>query len=172
MEFFGTAHQRLYQGSGSIQLNVPIYEGGITYSQIRQAKEKLGEAQLLYDQQVNVVHQQIEANWAAWLNAEKYLLAAKEQVKNAEATLAGIRVESKYGGYRETFTLLNYLQFVYEARIAFVAAQRERIVSSYNALAAIGQLSASALNLDVPLYQVSDHYDRVKSQFIGVETWK
>lgn len=170
--FFGTAHQRLYQGSGSIQLNVPIYEGGITYSQIRQAKEKLGEAQLLYDQQVNVVHQQIEANWAAWLNAEKYLLAAKEQVKNAEATLAGIRVESKYGGYRETFTLLNYLQFVYEARIAFVAAQRERIVSSYNALAAIGQLSASTLNLDVPLYQVSDHYDRVKSQFIGVETWK
>jgi hypothetical protein len=39
-------------------------------------------------------------------------------------------------------------------------------------LAAIGGLSATMLDLDVPHYQVTDHYDRVKNQFFGLEPWK
>ena len=169
--YFGTTNQRFYQGSGSLQLNVPLYEGGVYYSQVRQAKEKLGEAELLFDQQVNQIHQQLEASWAAWQNAEAFLRAARDQVKNAEDALAGLREELKYG-QRTTWEVLNYQATLVNARVSFVTGQRERIVSSYNLLAAIGGLSASSLDLNVPRYQVTDHYDRVKNQFIGLEPWK
>lgn len=169
--YFGTTGQRLYQGSGSIQMNVPIYEGGVYYSQVRQAKEKFGEAELLFDQQINQIHQQVETTWAQWQNAEKYLQAAREQVRNAEAALAGLREELKFG-QRTTWDILNYQAILFRARVDFVTGQRDRILWSYNMLNAIGSLSAATLNLNVPQYQVTDHYDRVKSQFFGLEPWK
>lgn len=169
--YFGTPHQRQYQAGGYLQLRVPIYEGGVQYSQIRQAKEKLGESRLLYDQQINQIHQQLEATWAAWKNSETYLRATREQVKNAEAALEGLREELKYG-QRTTWDILYYQQTLVNARVAFVTAQRDRIITSYNVMAAIGILSANTLNIDVPKYEVTDHYDRVKNQFIGLEPWK
>lgn len=169
--YFGTTGQRLYQGSGSIQMNVPLYEGGVYYSQVRQAKEKYGEAQLLYDQQINQIHQQVEATWAQWKNTEKFLLAAREQVRNAEEAVAGVREELKYGT-KTTWELLNFQAQLYNARVAFVTGQRDRVVSSYNMLGAIGGLNASTLRLNVPEYEVTDHYNRVKNQFFGLEPWK
>jgi len=169
--YFGTTNQRLYQGSGSIQLNVPLYEGGIYYSQVRQAKEKLGEAELLYDQQVNATHQQVEASWAAYQNAQKYLEASKKEVKYAQDSLEGLREEFRYGT-RSAWEVLNYQQRLVQARIDFITGQRDRVLSTYNLLAAIGGLSASMLDLNVPHYQPTDHYDRVKNQFFGLEPWK
>jgi outer membrane protein len=169
--YFGTTGQRLYQGSGSIQLNVPLYEGGVYYSQVRQAKEKLGEAELLYDQQVNATHQQVEASWAAYQNAQKFLEAAKKEVKYAQESLEGLREEVKYGT-RSVWEVLNYQQRLVQARIEFISGQRDRVLSSYNMLAAIGGLSANMLDLDVPHYMATDHYDRVKNQFFGLEPWK
>ncbi len=169
--YFGTSGQRLYQGSGSIQMNVPLYEGGVYYSQVRQAKEKYGEAQLLFDQQINQIHQQLETYWAQWQNASKALQASREHVKNAESALAGLREEIKYGT-RSTMEVLYYHQMLANARVLFVSAQRDRVLSCYNLLYAIGDLSGETLGLNVPKYQVSDHYDRVKNQFFGLEPWK
>lgn len=169
--YFGTTGQRLYQGSGSIQMNVPLYEGGVYYSQVRQAKEKYGEAQLLFDQQINQIHQQIETYWAQWQNASKALQASREHVKNAESALAGLREEIKYGT-RSTMEVLYYHQMLANARVIFVNAQRDRVLSCYNLLYALGDLSGETLGLNVPKYQVTDHYDRVKNQFFGLEPWK
>jgi outer membrane protein len=169
--FFGTSGQRLYVGEGSVQVNVPIYEGGVYYSAIRQAKEKRSEAQLLFDRQINKIHQEIETYWAQWQNASKYLTAARERVKSAEAALSGLREGLKYG-QGTTWDVLNYQSRVYAARIEFVTAQRDRVLSCYNLVFAIGSLSADTLGLDVPKYEVADHYNRVKNQFFGVEPWK
>jgi outer membrane protein len=117
------------------------------------------------------IHQQLEATWAAWKNSEAYLRATRDQVKNAEAALEGLREELKYG-QRTTWDILYYQQTLVNARVAFVTAQRDRIITSYNVMAAIGILSANTLDIDVPKYEVTDHYDRVKNQFIGLEPWK
>jgi outer membrane protein len=169
--FFGTPGQRLYQAGAYVQVRVPIYEGGISYSNIRQAKEKLGESRLLFDQQINLVNQQVESAWASWKNSEAYLKATKMQVENAELALSGLREELKFG-QRTTWDVLNYQQTLTNARIAFVTAQRERILSSYNLLAACGKLSAKVLDLDVPIYNLEEHFHNVKNQFFGLEAWK
>jgi outer membrane protein len=168
--YFGIYKQRFFQASGAVQVNVPLYEGGVSYAQVRQAKEKLGEAKLLYDQQINQIHQSIASSWAAWKESINFLAAAKQHVKKAESALAGVREEAKYGA-RTTWDILNAQLTLVNARIALVTGQRDRVISTYNLLGAIGGLSASTLALDVPLYEPTDHYDRVKHQWIGVNPW-
>jgi outer membrane protein len=168
--YFNIVKERFFQASGTVQVNVPLYEGGISYAQVRQAKEKKAEAQFLFDQQINQIHQSIESAWAAWKQSVKFLAAAKEHVNKAESALAGIREEAKYGS-RTTWDILNAQATLVNARVALVTGQRERVITTYNLLNAIGRLSATTLALDGPLYEPSDHYDRVKSQWIGVNPW-
>lgn len=169
--YFGTQGQRLYQGGGAVQVSVPFYDGGVSYGQIRQAKEKLGEAQSLYDLQVSLVRQQVETQWASWKNSEKLLSKAKEQVHKAEAALAGLRYEIRYG-LRTTWDVLNYQQILTDARIGYIGAQKERVIASYNLLASIGALNMEHLEIDVLRYDPKDHYDQVHFQMIGTEPWK
>jgi outer membrane protein len=168
--YFGTQGQRLYQGGGGVQINVPFYDGGVSYGSIRQAKQRLGEAESLYDFQITQIRQQVETNWAAWHNSSRLLLAARQQVARAEEALAGLRYEIDFG-LRTTWDVLNYQQILTEARVAMVNAQRERVISSYTVLASIGDLDAQNLNLDIPRYDPSEHYNRVKLQMIGTDPW-
>jgi outer membrane protein len=169
-DYAGYANQRFFQSAIGLQFSMPIYEGGVLYAAIRQAKEKQSEAMFLYDQQVVQVHQAVEATWAAWRESEKLLAAARDHVAKSEAALAGIREELKYG-QRTTWELLNAEATLLNARVAMVITQNQRVVSSYALLAAIGDLSAKRLDLDVTLYSPEDHYNSVKFQFIGTEPW-
>ncbi len=170
-DYVGTASQRFFQAGASVNVNVPIYEGGVNYGQIRQAKEKVGQAMFVFDQQIDQIHQQVEASWAAWKETTIFLAAAKQQVAKAESALAGIREEAKFG-QRTTFDILNAQLVLVNARIALVTGQHSRVLTTYNLLGAIGRLSAQTLGLDAPLYQPIDHYEQVKHQWIGTEPWK
>lgn len=57
--YFGTQGQRLYQGGGGIVVNVPFYDGGVSYSSTRQAKERLAESEALFDLQISQIRQQL-----------------------------------------------------------------------------------------------------------------
>ncbi|MGA8169362.1 MAG: TolC family outer membrane protein [Methylocystis sp.] len=170
-DYIGTSGQRFFQAGASVNVNVPIYEGGVNYGQIRQAKEKLGQARFIFDQQIDQIHQSVEASWAAWKQTTTFLIAAKQQVAKAESALAGIREEAKFG-QRTTFEILQGQLVLVNARTALVTGQYSRVISTYNLLAAIGHLSAQTLALDVPLYSPLDHYEGVQHQWIGTEPWK
>ncbi len=169
-DYFGTPGQRFFQGGVSVAVNVPINEGGVVYGQVRQAKEKLGQAKFIFDQQVDQIHQTVEASWAAWKETTPFLIAARQQVAKAESALAGIREEAKFG-QRTTFDILQAQLVLVNARIALVQGQYSRVVTTYNLLGAIGRLSAQTLELDAPLYSPLEHYEGVKHQWIGTEPW-
>jgi outer membrane protein len=169
-DYVGSPGQRFFQAGVSVAVNVPIYEGGVNYGQIRQAKEKLGEAKFVFDQQVDQIHQTVEASWAAWKETTPFLIAARQQVAAAESALAGIREEAKFG-QRTTFDILQAQLVLVNARIALVQGQYSRVVTTYNLLGAIGRLSAQTLELNAPLYSPLEHYEGVKNQWIGTEPW-
>lgn len=170
-DYAGYSNQRFFQGAIGLQFSMPVYEGGVLYASIRQTKEKLSEAMFLYDQQVVQVHQAVEAAWAAWKESEKFLAAARDHVAKSELALAGVREELKYG-QRTTWELLNAEATLLNARVAMVIGQNQRVVTSYQLLASMGELSAKTLDLDVTLYRPDDHYNSVKFQWIGTEPWK
>ena len=67
-------------------------------------------------------------------------------MKAAESALNGVREEARVG-QRTTLDVLNAQQELVNARVAVVTAQHDRVVASYNLLAAVGRLSPRTLGL-------------------------
>ena len=167
----GAEHQRIYSAEVSAQLSVPIYEGGIAYAAVRQAKEQLSEARLLSDQQILQVQAQVQSCWGSWSNARTVATASRAQTKASEDALAGVREEAKFG-QRTTLDILNAQQYLVNARVSYIAAQANLITSSYCVLSSVGRLSAATLGLRVPHYDPGIHLDDVKYKAIGLEPGK
>ena len=151
------------------QLNVPIYQGGANYANIRQAKEEYGQARLVVDVQRAQVRAALVSAWGIWQSSQQVIRAREAAVRAAEIALAGVREEANVG-QRTTFDVLNAQQILLNARVDLVAAQRDRVVASYALKAAVGQLSAPNLRLNVPFYDATVHFDQVKNKPWGVRT--
>jgi outer membrane protein len=159
--------QRYYEGYVAATLNVPIYDGGVAYSSVRQAKEKYTEAKILLDQQAFQVRATVQGDWAGWQNSHAVVQAARREVTAAEAALSGIREEARLGE-RTTFDILTAQINLLNARLLVVSAQHDEVLASYAVLASVGRLSADTLGLNVPKYSPGEHYDRVKYKLFGV----
>jgi outer membrane protein len=154
---------------GQAQLNVPIYQGGTEYANIRQAKELLQQQRVNLDNQRDIQQQNLVQTWGALDAAKAAVLANQTAVNAAEIALNGVREEARVG-QRTTLDVLNAQQELVNARVALVSAQRDRVVNSYGVLAAVGGLSPQTLQLDVPIYDPVVHYHQVRDTWAGVRT--
>ncbi|MDH6264235.1 TolC family outer membrane protein [Bradyrhizobium sp. BR13661] len=148
---------------------VPIYQGGVEYSLIRQSKENLAQQRL----NVEKTRDQIRANVVQWwgnLQAGKaQVQSAQAQVTASEIALNGVREEAK-AGQRTTLDVLNAQQALVNARVALVNAQHDRVVASYNVLNYVGRLAPQVLGLNTNVYDPSVHYQQVRDSWAGVRT--
>jgi outer membrane protein len=151
------------------KLSVPIYEGGLTSSRVRQAKETAGQKRFDVDASRAELLALVRANWGALQASKAAIAAAQTQIDAAERALYGVREEAK-AGQRTTLEILNAQQELLNARITLVSAQRDRIVASYAVLAAVGRLSARQLGLAVTDYDPGVHFDQVKDLWGGIST--
>ncbi len=150
------------------QINIPLYQGGMEYASIRQAKEQAGQARLMADLQRNQVRADLTTAWGRFEAAKPQISATRAAVTAAEVALAGVRSEALVG-QRTTFDILVAQQNLLNARVAHVQAQRDRIVASYAILAAIGRLNAATLGLK-RTYDPTIHFNQVKARLVGTET--
>ena len=164
----GQPRTQVLTALGQLQLNVPIYQGGIEYANIRQAKEQLGQARLNADLQRDTVRATIVSTWGLLETARATIYSAQSAVTAAEIALAGTREEARVG-QRTTLDVLNAQQTLLNARVSLVSAQRDRVVASYAVYAAIGKLTAENLALDVILYDPTVHFDQVKNKWWGTQ---
>lgn len=156
---------------GSIvgSLQVPIYEGGASYAQIRQAKEQLGTAEFQVDVSRDNVRAAVISSWGLLVSSKAAVQADQAQVNAAEIALNGTREEARVG-QRTTLDVLNAQQTLLNARVQLVGAQRDRVVATYAILASCGRLSASGLNLRLQPYNPTVHFDQVKDKWFGLRT--
>jgi outer membrane protein len=158
------------QSSASIGafLTVPIYEAGVDYSKIRQAKETLGQARI----QADVLREQVRATvvqaWGQFDAARSEIVANQAAVTAAGVALAGVREEAKVG-QRTTFDVLQQQQVLLNARATLITAQRDQVVAAYTLLMAVGRLDASSLGLKVARYDPTVHYNQVRNKWIGTD---
>lgn len=151
------------------QLSVPLYDGGLATSSIRQAKEQHGAARLQVELQREAVRAAVVSSWGQWENSARVIAAQQAAVRAAEIALAGIREEARVG-QRTTFDVLNAQQQLLIARVNLVTAQRDRVVNSYTVMQSVGQLTAIRLGLKVTPYDPGVHYDQVRGKWWGVRT--
>jgi outer membrane protein len=167
--FLGWPGTRQFAAAATGSLNIPLYQGGSEYASIRQAKEQLSEARLGVDLARENVRAMASDAFAQLEAAKTSIVSSQAAVKAAEKSLWGVRQEARVG-QRTTLDVLNAHQALVAARVNLVMAQHDRVVASYAALAAIGRLTASDLNLDAALYDPQIHYEEVKDKWFGLDT--
>ena len=149
------------------QLTIPIYQGGGEYSLVRQSKESLSQQRLNLDQVRNQTRQAVVQAWGQLQAAKAQITAAQSQVASSEVALNGVREEARVG-QRTTLDVLNAQQALVNARVALVVAQHDRVVASYNVLAAVGRLSPQVLGLATSVYDPMVHYQQVRDAWTGI----
>jgi outer membrane protein len=149
------------------QVTVPIYQGGQTYSVIRQSKEAVGQKRIDLDTARDLVQANVVIAWGQLEAAKAQILATTAQVASTEIALNGVREEARVG-QRTTLDVLNAQQELVNARAALVTAQHDRVVASYTLLASVGELNLPKLGLHIPLYDPVVHYEQVRDAWIGV----
>ncbi|HEX4557386.1 MAG TPA: TolC family outer membrane protein [Xanthobacteraceae bacterium] len=150
-------------------LNMPLYDGGLAASQVRQAKETLTQNRVLLDRVRAQAETAAIAAWATHEGAKIGLAAAQAEVRASTIALEGVRKEA-LAGKRTTLEVLNSQQDLMQARARLIAAQQDRVVASYTLLSAIGHLDRAHLALSSPDYDPQTHYQQVRDVWHGLRT--
>lgn len=157
------------QASITARLEIPIYQGGAEYGQVRQAKERLGQQRILVDSARLEVQQTVISAYAQYEAALASIAANKQQIQAATQALNGV-VEERKVGQRTTLDVLDAQQSVLIARENLASSQRNAVVASYSLLAAMGALTVESQNLQVAEYRPEEHYEAVKDKWFGLRT--
>jgi outer membrane protein len=151
------------------QANVPIYDGGLAASQIRQAKEIAMQARIVLELIRNQTQTAVIGAWVSHEGAKIALAAAESEVRAANVALSGVQKEAQ-GGQRTTLDVLNAQQDLMAARARLIGAQRDRVIAAYTLLAAAGHLDVKTLGLKTPDYSPEVHYHQVRDAWGGLRT--
>ncbi|MBL0372869.1 TolC family outer membrane protein [Rhizobium sp. KVB221] len=151
------------------RLNVPIYQGGAEYGQIRQAKERLGQQRIMLDSARLEVQRTIVSAMAQYEAAQAMISANLVQLQASNDALAGVIEEQKVG-QATTLDVLDSQAKVLQAEESLAQSRRDAVVASFAIVAAMGHLTIDTMNLKVAKYQPETNYEAVKDAWIGLRT--
>jgi outer membrane protein len=147
--------------SGSVVATVPIFTGGLTNSEVRQASARDDAARIAIEGSRRNVLQDVAQAWNQLLGARANLTANQEQVNAAQIAFEGTRQEAQVG-LRTTLDVLNAEQELRSAELALVTARHDEYVAAASVLAAMGELEARNLTTGVSIYDPAANFNRVK----------
>ena len=162
-----TNHRSIF--GARVDASVPFYDGGVTYAEIRKAKEQAEQARLKADSVRDQVRAGVMSSWGQLAAAKSLIYSAKASVQASEVALVDVRAEASMG-QRTTKDVLLAIQALFRARTTLVSAQHDRVVTSYELAAATGRLAAANLGLAVTTYDPSVHFAQVKDKWHGLRT--
>lgn len=150
-----------------LNFSVPLYESGITYSQVRQRKQIRMQRRIQIDETRAVVRQAVVQTLEALNTARATIEARRAQVAAAELALDGVIQEAQVGA-RATIEILDAEQELLNARVSLVDAERNEYVAGFSVLQSVGRLTARNLGLPVELYDPVEHYEDVRFKWFGL----
>jgi TolC family type I secretion outer membrane protein len=147
------------------QISVPLYQGGADTARIREAKEAKGQSRLsIFDADL-ATRQATKDAWAGFhaaLSAESF---NDRRVSSSIQALDGV-IQQQHQGERSILDILNAEQERLAAQVALNSSRHDMIVTSYQLLAATGELTAKQLALKVKLYDPNEHYNQSSASWI------
>lgn len=145
-----------------VQVSVPLYSGGATYSNIRRAKQLHSQTRMDILQAERVAQEEVFAAWDNYRASVGRISSNEASVRANEIALEGVKQEA-YVGSRTTLEVLNAEQELLNARVSLVSAQRDEIVAAYNLVSAVGKMTARNLGLGIDLYDETQYYRKTGS---------
>ena len=149
-----------------VTMSVPLYQSGVVYSKLRQARQTASASRLSTDQTRRSATEQVRTAWETLASTRARIEAIKTQVRAAETALEGVQREASVGS-RTVLDVLDAEQELLDARVNLVKSQRDETVAELTLLSSIGSLTAQDLNLAVDLYDAQGHYQGVRDKWFG-----
>ncbi len=149
-----------------LQATVPIYQNGTEWSNIRQAKELVGQRRNELDSARRQAAQNVITAWRNLDSARSRVTSFTAQVKANDVALNGVRQEALVGS-RTTLDVLNAEQELLNSQVSLITARHDVQVAFYTVLSGIGRLTARSLGLPVEYYDEEKYYKEVGSRWIG-----
>lgn len=146
-----------------VQLNVPLYQGGLPTAQVRQAQALESQSiEQTIEVERNIVAQ-TRASYASWRASNEVIVSSQSAVDANTLSLEGVRAENSVGN-RTILEILNAEQELLNSQVNLVSARRNSYVAGFSLLAAMGQAEARDLGLDAgTLYDPTVNYRRVRN---------
>jgi outer membrane protein len=149
-----------------LQLTMPLYDGGATYSKTRAAEQTATQKLMTLEDVRRKSHETADNAWEALRESEAALDADTIEVEASARAYEGVKVQSK-AGTRTTLDVLNAEQEWLDAKTDLLKSQHDRDLAILQITAAIGQLTVDTLKLPVEQYDPEQHYHDVRHQWIG-----
>jgi outer membrane protein len=161
------------EGQVGALINWQLYDGGLQYSLVRQAKQVASQQRINVIVQARAVRQVVAAGWNALQGSQAKLKYDNDQVKATQLALDGVKQEFD-AGTRTTQDVLDAQQNLVVAEFSTVQDRFNIVMSNYQLLNGMGKLTAADLRLNVPIYDPNQNYRRVRNKLGGtdVETVK
>ena len=125
----------------------PLFKGGSNYFNLKKVKEIKNQKQLLFEDSKKSNETDVANAWSSLQSSKGVLNSIKSQVKAAEIANEGITSEYESGDSRTTLEVSQSRQALLDARINLATSKRDFLISQFNLLSAIGELTAKKLGL-------------------------
>ena len=159
-------HVRTIGAQGTINVSVPIYQGGSEYAAVRQARQSQQQAERAVDDARRQALQQATAAYETYVSAKSAIASTQSQIRANQIALDGVEREAIVGS-RTTLDVLNAQQLLLQSRTTLIINLASVVTASYGVASAIGRLTARDLGLNVPLYDETAYYNAVRDRLWG-----
>ena len=129
------------------EVSWPLFKGGSNYFGLKKVKEIKNQKQLLFEDSKKSNETAVANAWSSLQSSKSVLNSIKSQVRAAEIANEGITSEYESGNSRTTLEVSQSRQALLDARINLATSNRNFLISQFNLLSAIGQLTAKDLGL-------------------------
>lgn len=160
--------QKAEQGAILGSLTIPLYDGGLATSQVREAKQTASQQRINILSASRDVRESVVASWYILNAAGQTITSFRTQVSANQLALEGVRQEAQVGT-RTTLDVLDAIQTLVISQISLVSAQRDQIVAGYQLIASVGNMTARDLGLSVEYYDAEENYRNVRNKLWGVK---
>jgi TolC family type I secretion outer membrane protein len=157
---------RLHSYEALVRMDVPLYQAGSVYSQLREAKQSVAERRRLVDQTQRATVRDATDGWAQLLTARAAIASRSKQVDANQVALEGVQREAEVGA-RTVLDILDAEQELLDSQVDLVRAQRDEVVAAYQLKTALGEMTARKLGLPVQYYDPTGHYHEVRDEWAG-----
>jgi outer membrane protein len=159
-------NQTSYGAQLTINLSMPLYQGGAEYAAVRQARQNYQQAVRMTEAARRTAREAAVQAWETLTAARAAISSSRIAVRSAEIALEGVERQALVGS-ASTQEVLIQQQNLLAAQITLVQNVTSVVTASYGVASAVGRLTARDLGLAVPLYDETAYYNAVRHRLWG-----
>ncbi len=154
--------------SVGVTLTIPLYQGGAEYSQVRQNRQTVQQERNTLENSHRTVAETVSSSWDQLLAATATIQSLQSEVRANRIALQGVQEEALVGS-RTVLDVLDAEQTLFQSQVNLVTAQATEVKASYTLKSAVGQLTATGIDLPVKPYNPDTYYKQNRNRLFGID---